>query len=111
MRRSFSANLMITASLTLILAVLLVYGLWAIFVRLEPEMLQRSELSGMAARILRDLKFDSEGKPISSKVYGTMGQVLEALPFDCRRRLNFDPPCRLNFDPGMEAGIVDAGCA
>jgi NAD(P)-dependent dehydrogenase (short-subunit alcohol dehydrogenase family) len=29
----------------------------------------------------------------------------------CRRRLNFDPPCRLNFDPGMEAGIVDAGCA
>ena len=82
MRRSFSANLMITASLTLILAVLLVYGLWAIFVRLEPEMLQRSELSGMAARILRDLKFDSEGKPISSKVYGTMGQVLEALPFD-----------------------------
>jgi hypothetical protein len=29
----------------------------------------------------------------------------------CRRRLNFDPPCRLNFDPGMEAGIVDVGCA
>ncbi|MFM9927716.1 hypothetical protein VLK31_32385 [Variovorax sp. H27-G14] len=29
----------------------------------------------------------------------------------CRRRLNLDPPCRLNFDPGMEAGIVEAGCA
>ena len=40
------------------------------------------------------------------------GAVKELSELDaCRRRLNFDPPCRLNFDPGMEAGIVDAGCA
>lgn len=82
MRRSLSANLMISASLTLILAAFLVYGLWAVLVRFEPEMLQRSELSGMAARISRDLKFDAEGRPIASKVHGTMGQVLEALPLD-----------------------------
>ena len=82
MRRSLSANLMMSASLTLVLAALLVYGLWGLLVRYEPEMLQRSELSSMAARISSDLKFDAEGRPLAFRVQGTLGQVLDALPID-----------------------------
>ena len=82
MRRSLFSNLMVSASLTLFLAALLVYGLWSFVIRFEPEMLQRTELSGMADQISRELKFDAKGKPIAVKVRGTIGKVLEVLPFD-----------------------------
>ena len=82
MRRSLSANLMVTTALTLLVGLLCVLGVWALVSRLQPSLIRDRDLDGMVRHVMSGVVLDTAGRPVRVNVMRRLQPVFTALPKD-----------------------------
>jgi two-component system sensor histidine kinase QseC len=82
MRRSLSADLMLSTALTLLAGMLCVFGSWALVSRYQPSWIRDSDLENMARNVAGGVVFDADGRPTGVNVGRRLRPVLTALPHD-----------------------------
>ena len=87
MRRSLSAQLVLSATLALIAAIALIFGAEIALSHYLPAWLTRHSLAGMSDDLVEGLRFDASGKPISIQLKPSRDQMFDALPRDVLYRV------------------------
>jgi two-component system sensor histidine kinase QseC len=82
MRRSLTANLMLSTAVTLVAGMLCVFGSWALVSHFQPSWLRDRDLAAMADHIVDGVVFDSQDRPSGVRLRHTLQQVMDALPLD-----------------------------
>jgi signal transduction histidine kinase len=87
MRRSLSAQLLLSATLALVAAIALIFGAEAALSRYLPGWLTHHSLAGTSDEIVEGLRFDASGKPFSIQLKPGKQQMFDVLPLDVIYRI------------------------
>ena len=82
MRSSLATDIVLSAALSLVAAIILVFGSWGVFTRYAPAWVQESALAETADHLMEGLLFDAQGHPVAVDVRQDFRPVLDALPLD-----------------------------
>jgi hypothetical protein len=80
MRRSLSAQLLLSATLALVAAIALIFGAETALSRCLPAWLTQHSLAGTSDDVVEGLRFDESGKPISIQLKPGKQQMFDVLP-------------------------------
>jgi signal transduction histidine kinase len=87
MRRSLSAQLLLTATLALVAAIALVFGAETALSHHMPAWLTRHSLAGTSDDVIASMRFDESGKPVSIQLNPARQLMVDALPMDVLYRV------------------------
>jgi signal transduction histidine kinase len=124
MRRSLSANLMLSTALALLAGMLCVFGVCALVAHLQPAWIRDGAIDNMARHVAGGVVFDANGRPADVKVRRRLQPVFAALPNDVFFQIldrqghvvlssNGSPVSALpaSIDPATVVGIFDGTIA
>jgi two-component system sensor histidine kinase QseC len=110
MRRSLSAQLLVSATLALVAAIALIFGAEAALSHYLPEWLTHHSLAGTSDDIIEGLRFDVSGKPVAVDLKPARQQMFDVLPLDVLYRVvDRDGNVLLSSEGARDALAPDGG--